>query len=134
VRLHNPIVEVSLPMVIDDRIRTTGELGTPIIEQSLIIETRAGLIVLTGCAHPGIVNIVRQVRQWGPVDLVIGGFHLLDASPADVASVMQDLQTLGVRRVAPTHCTGEPAIAQFRAAFADNFIEAGAGTVIVLAP
>lgn len=45
--------------------------------------------------------------------------------------MIEELQALGVRRVAPTHCTGEPAIAQFRAAFADNFIEAGAGAVIL---
>ncbi len=104
------------------------------MEQALVIETKRGLSILTGCAHPGIVDIVRQVRQWGPVDLVSGGFHLLDTSPAEVTSVIQELQTLEVRRVAPTHCTGEPAIAQFRAAFTDNFIEAGAGAVIVLAP
>ncbi len=128
------LIETDQPTAITARLRTSGALGDSIVEQALVIKTEHGLSVLTGCAHPGIVNIVRQVREQGPVDLVIGGFHLLDASPAEVASVIQDLQTLGVRRVAPTHCTGEPAIAQFRAAFDDNFIEAGAGAVIVLAP
>lgn len=57
--------------------------------------------MLTGCAHPGIVEIVRQVSQWGQVDLIVGGFHLLEASPTQVANVIEELQALGVRRVAP---------------------------------
>jgi 7,8-dihydropterin-6-yl-methyl-4-(beta-D-ribofuranosyl)aminobenzene 5'-phosphate synthase len=48
-RIHNPAVEVSLPVTMTDRIRTTGELGTAIVEQALLIETRTA-DVLTGCA------------------------------------------------------------------------------------
>ena len=128
------LIDTDQPTAITARLQTTGVLGASIPEQALIIKTAQGLSVITGCAHPGIVEIVRQARQWGPIDLIVGGFHLLDASPTQVANVIEELQALGVRRVAPTHCTGEPTIAQFRAAFADNFIEAGAGAVIVLAP
>ena len=87
-RIHNPIVEVSEPMTIADHIRTTGELGTTIVEQVLIIETRRGLIVLTGCAHPGIVEIVRAAKAFGNVDQVMGGFHLADYSAAEVEDVI----------------------------------------------
>lgn len=134
VRDRVQLIDTDQPTTITARLQTTGVMGASILEQALIIKTAQGLSVITGCAHPGIVEIVRQARQWGPIDLIVGGFHLLDASPTQVANVIEELQALGVRRVAPTHCTGEPAIAQFRAAFADNFIEAGAGAVIVLAP
>ncbi len=133
-RARAELIDTDHPTAITARLQTTGMLGASILEQALIIKTAQGLSVLTGCAHPGIVEIVRQVGQWGQVDLIVGGFHLLEASPTQVANVIEELQALGVRRVAPTHCTGEPAIAQFRAAFADNFIEAGAGAVIVLTP
>jgi 7,8-dihydropterin-6-yl-methyl-4-(beta-D-ribofuranosyl)aminobenzene 5'-phosphate synthase len=129
-RIHNPIVEVSEPMVIADHIRTTGELGTSIVEQALIIETQRGLIVLTGCAHPGIVEIVRAAQALGAVDLVMGGFHLADYSTAKVEDVIAELNRSGVQRAAPSHCTGDRAIEQFRAAFGVGFIPIGAGAVV----
>ncbi len=129
-RISNPIVEVSLPVTIADHIRTTGELGTTIIEQALLIETRRGLIVLTGCAHPGLVEIVRQAEAFGNVDLVMGGFHLADRSVAEVETVIAELNRSGVQRAAPGHCTGDRAIEQFHAAFGADFIPIGAGAVV----
>jgi 7,8-dihydropterin-6-yl-methyl-4-(beta-D-ribofuranosyl)aminobenzene 5'-phosphate synthase len=81
---------VSEPVTIADHIRITGELGTTIVEQALLIETRRGLIVLTGCAHPGIVEIVRQAKTVGEVYLVMGGFHLADYGVADVEAVLAE--------------------------------------------
>jgi 7,8-dihydropterin-6-yl-methyl-4-(beta-D-ribofuranosyl)aminobenzene 5'-phosphate synthase len=117
-------------MVIADHIRTTGELGTSIVEQALIIETQRGLIVLTGCAHPGIVEIVRAAQAFGAVDLVMGGFHLADYSTAKVEDVIAELNRSGVQRAAPSHCTGDRAIEQFRAAFGIDFIAIGAGAIL----
>jgi 7,8-dihydropterin-6-yl-methyl-4-(beta-D-ribofuranosyl)aminobenzene 5'-phosphate synthase len=129
-RIHNPVVEVSEPIAITDRIHTTGELGSAIIEQALLIETRHGLIVLTGCAHPGIVEIVHQTQTSGDVYLVMGGFHLADYSTAEVEAVIAELKRSGVQQAAPSHCTGDRAIEQFRAAFGPDFIPIGAGAVL----
>jgi 7,8-dihydropterin-6-yl-methyl-4-(beta-D-ribofuranosyl)aminobenzene 5'-phosphate synthase len=129
-RIHNPIVEVSEPVTIAEHIRTTGELGTAIIEQALIIETQQGLIVLTGCAHPGIVDIVRQAKTYSNVYLVMGGFHLADYSVADVQAVIAELKALGVQQVAPSHCTGESAIEQFHTAFGTGFVPVGVGAIV----
>jgi 7,8-dihydropterin-6-yl-methyl-4-(beta-D-ribofuranosyl)aminobenzene 5'-phosphate synthase len=129
-RIPNPVVEVSEPVMIADHIRTTGELGTTIIEQALIIETRRGLIVLTGCAHPGIVEIVRQAKTAGDVYLVMGGFHLADSSAAEVEAVIAELKRSGVQQAAPGHCTGDRAIEQFHTAFGAGFIPIGAGAVL----
>lgn len=129
-RLHNPIVEVSEPMTLADHIHTTGELGSTIIEQALIVETRHGLIALTGCAHPGIVEIVRQAKTSGEIYLVMGGFHLADRSAAEVETVIAELKRSGVQQAAPSHCTGDRAIEQFRAAFGPDFIPIGAGAMM----
>jgi 7,8-dihydropterin-6-yl-methyl-4-(beta-D-ribofuranosyl)aminobenzene 5'-phosphate synthase len=138
-RIHNPIIEVSEPMTImeqspssggADRIRTTGELGTAIVEQALIIEARHGLIVLTGCAHPGIVEMVREATPYGAVYLVMGGFHLADHSVAEVQGVIAELKRLGVQQVAPSHCTGDRAIEQFHQEFGTGFIPVGAGAIL----
>jgi 7,8-dihydropterin-6-yl-methyl-4-(beta-D-ribofuranosyl)aminobenzene 5'-phosphate synthase len=132
-RLHNPVVEIHDPVTITDRIRTTGELGTAIVEQALIVETDQGLIVVTGCAHPGVAEMVRAAKAYGEVYLVVGGFHLADKSSGEVEAVIADLRSLGIQQIAPSHCTGEQAIRLFEAAFGENFIRAGVGAVIRVA-
>lgn len=126
------VVSVSKPMTITEHIRTMGEMGASIIEQSLILETAKGLIVVTGCAHPGIVEIVRQAKSYDDVYLVLGGFHLGDKSAQQVEAIIAELKHLGVRKVAPCHCTGERAIQQFKAAFGADFVQAGAGLQIAI--
>jgi 7,8-dihydropterin-6-yl-methyl-4-(beta-D-ribofuranosyl)aminobenzene 5'-phosphate synthase len=131
-RIRNPVVEVHEPMAIADHIHTLGELGTAIIEQSLIVETDKGLIVLTGCAHPGVVEIVRRAEEYGEVYLVMGGLHLKDKSAGEIGAVITELKQLGVQKIAPCHCTGEQAIRLFEAAFGPDFIRAGAGLRLLI--
>jgi 7,8-dihydropterin-6-yl-methyl-4-(beta-D-ribofuranosyl)aminobenzene 5'-phosphate synthase len=128
---RSPLIQVSEPATIAEHIRTTGELGTAIVEQSLIVETDKGLIVITGCAHPGIVEIVQRAKAYGEIYLVMGGFHLGAKSAREVETVIAKLKRLDVRKVAPSHCTGEKAIEQFKAAFGANFIQAGTSLRIV---
>jgi 7,8-dihydropterin-6-yl-methyl-4-(beta-D-ribofuranosyl)aminobenzene 5'-phosphate synthase len=126
------VTQVHEPMTITEGVRTTGEVDGPIIEQALIVQTNKGLVVITGCAHPGIVEIARRAQAYGDIYLVMGGFHLGDKSAQDVEAIIAELKRLGVRRVAPSHCTGEAAIRQFSAAFGADFIQAGAGLRITL--
>ena len=110
---------------------STGVLdrGTP--EQSLVIATDRGAVVVTGCAHPGIVDITARARdivQRDPL-LVMGGFHLGQADRAELERVVSSLKELGVRYVAPSHCTGGDAIEAFRKSFGERFIEGGAGMI-----
>jgi len=128
------VAEVGGPMEIIEGVHTTGEMGTTIVEQSLIVETARGLVVVTGCAHPGIVDVVRRAAAQGEIDLVIGGFHLKDRSQGDVQAVIEELLALGVRRVAPCHCTGADATAEFEAAFGSGFVPCGVGSVITIEP
>jgi 7,8-dihydropterin-6-yl-methyl-4-(beta-D-ribofuranosyl)aminobenzene 5'-phosphate synthase len=118
-------------------IHSTGPLGTSLQEQALVVETGKGLVVITGCAHPGIVSIVKKARAMRPnagVALVMGGFHLLSASPRQIDEIVRELRELGVERVAPSHCTGDLARSRFKAAYTTNYVEGGAGLVLRFAP
>ena len=85
--------------------------------------------MITGCSHPGIVSIVKRAKDKFRRDvyMVIRGLHLLRHSDEEVKSVIRELKALGVKRIGPTHCTGEKAIALFRDAFGKGFIEMGVG-------
>jgi len=118
---------------ITNKVWTTGPLGTSIIEQSLIINFEQGLIIITGCAHPGIVNIIKKAKEMFPdqiVNLVIGGFHLSGASDSELQSIINDFKNLGVKKVAPCHCSGDKCRELFRAEYKENFIENGVGKII----
>ena len=124
------VVEVAGPLEVFPGVRSTGQMGTATVEQALMVDTPQGLVVLTGCAHPGVAQMVNLAREFGPVHLVMGGFHLGEASPAEVERVIGQFQELGVEKVAPCHCTGEGAIAAFAEAYGSAHLQAGAGTVV----
>ena len=113
-------------------LHSTGEMGRPIPEQALILDARPGLVVLTGCAHPGVDQMAEQAeRQRGAgIHLLMGGFHLGGLPDARLEGVIKRLQALGVARIAPSHCTGERAMAMFRAAWGKDFVAGGLGAVI----
>ncbi len=129
---------VSTPTRLFEAVHSTGEMGTSIIEQSLILDTSNGLVVITGCAHPGVGGIVEKAKQirsklvGKKVYLVLGGFHLNRMSEAEIREAIGKFKELGVKKVGPTHCTGDQAIALFRQAWGDNYVESGCGAVIEL--
>jgi 7,8-dihydropterin-6-yl-methyl-4-(beta-D-ribofuranosyl)aminobenzene 5'-phosphate synthase len=125
-------VEVKDARKIIDNVWTTGEMGDEIIEQSLIIETPGGLVILTGCAHPGIQGIVEKAmkERGNKILLVMGGFHLLRTDKGTVESIAADFRQLGIQYVAPTHCSGDGTLEIFKKTFGDRFLRAGAGKVI----
>lgn len=132
VRSRIEVREVSEPMTIIEGVHSTGELGTGIIEQSLVLDTSKGLVVITGCAHPGIVNIVSRAKELydDEIYLVMGGFHLGGKSRGELRNIIAELRQLGVRKVAPCHCTGEQATNMFAEEWGDDFIANGVGRVI----
>jgi 7,8-dihydropterin-6-yl-methyl-4-(beta-D-ribofuranosyl)aminobenzene 5'-phosphate synthase len=108
--------------------------GFFLYEQALIIETRKGLVVITGCAHPGIIRLLQevQIRFKHPIYLVLGGFHLFRKRQSQIDKIVNQFKTLKVQFAAPCHCTGDLAIEQFRQAFQDSFYEIGTGTILTL--
>jgi len=133
-REQGNLIEVDAPLQIAERVWSLGPMGTSPVEQSLAIQSSRGLIVVTGCAHPGIAAIVRAARDMDRIHLVLGGFHLGGKSTGEIESVITQLQDLGVEKIAPCHCTGELAIRMLAAAFGDDYIQAGAGTLLSIPP
>jgi 7,8-dihydropterin-6-yl-methyl-4-(beta-D-ribofuranosyl)aminobenzene 5'-phosphate synthase len=131
-KLGSRVVSVHDPMTICESVSSTGELGTMLQEQSLVVRTKRGLVIVTGCAHPGIERIVRTSKErfGGEILLVLGGFHLTGRTNAEIESVITGLKSLGVRHVAPCHCTGDAARRLFKKAFGSSFIDVGVGKVI----
>jgi 7,8-dihydropterin-6-yl-methyl-4-(beta-D-ribofuranosyl)aminobenzene 5'-phosphate synthase len=111
---------------------STGPMGATLIEQALILDIAQGLVVITGCAHPGIDRIaeeaIRLTRK--KIHLLMGGFHLAGKDLREIEGIIDQLKALGVEKVAPSHCTGELAIALFRQRWGKDFAEGGLGAVI----
>jgi 7,8-dihydropterin-6-yl-methyl-4-(beta-D-ribofuranosyl)aminobenzene 5'-phosphate synthase len=125
-------VGVDEPIEIASGVYSTGEMGYQIKEQSLIINTKKGLIIVTGCSHQGIVNILRQAKKLfsRPIYLVFGGFHLRDMNDAGVEEILKNFREIGVMKCGPTHCTGDRQIDLFKKAFGKNWIQMGTGKIL----
>jgi 7,8-dihydropterin-6-yl-methyl-4-(beta-D-ribofuranosyl)aminobenzene 5'-phosphate synthase len=133
-RAGHTVTAVSGPIEICSAVYSTGELGSGIREQSLVVETAVGLIVITGCAHPGIVHITATARKQREqkVYLILGGFHLGSHSEAQIAGIVEQLQALGVEKVAPSHCSGDRAIRMFADTWEEDCISSGCGARITV--
>jgi len=151
--LHNRLVYTDQPTGVADRLTVTGpvprltdfeDVGGPFFldqacttpdpledDQAVFFDTAEGTVVLLGCAHSGIVNTLRYVRRLTadrPIRAVIGGMHLVAASPERIARTVQELRQLGVRQLAPGHCTGMPATVALWTAFPTTCITCHAGS------
>jgi 7,8-dihydropterin-6-yl-methyl-4-(beta-D-ribofuranosyl)aminobenzene 5'-phosphate synthase len=126
------VVRVNAPLEIDRGIYSTGEVDHGIKEQSLIINTSKGMILITGCAHPGIIEVIKKAKTTTgrEVYLVLGGFHLSSRSAKEIRDIIHTFREMNIQKVAPCHCTGDLAIALFKSAFGRDFIQAGVGRII----
>ena len=146
------------PVRISDRIMTTGEI--PMVteferiepyllvkggkgfqpdelldDQALIITAEAGLIVILGCAHRGIINTLYHAQQLTgvkKVHTVLGGCHLVDASSERIRLTIAALRDIGVKKLGVSHCTGLPAACLMAREFGNGFFFNNSGTVINL--
>lgn len=101
-------------------------------EQSLILQTEKGLVIITGCAHPGIINIIKTAKEKlkQPIYLVLGGFHLFRKGSDFVEEIINNFQSLEVKRVAPCHCSGEHTIEKFQEVYKNDFYKIGTGSIL----
>ena len=133
-RNQTELIEVSPGMELAEGIYSLGEMPGPPPEQGIVLDTDLGLVIITGCAHPGVDRMVREAVNLfeKEIYLVLGGFHLGNEDDARVNQIIAELQNLGVKHAAPCHCTGDRAISLFRNAFGEGFIQLGVGAVISL--
>jgi 7,8-dihydropterin-6-yl-methyl-4-(beta-D-ribofuranosyl)aminobenzene 5'-phosphate synthase len=111
---------------------STGEMGHEIKEQSLLMNTPRGMILVTGCAHPGIIHIMNKAKTIARenIYMVIGGWHLSSAGEKEIKGIMDAFIRIGIQKVAPCHCTGDRAMAMFKDAYGENYIKTGVGSII----
>jgi 7,8-dihydropterin-6-yl-methyl-4-(beta-D-ribofuranosyl)aminobenzene 5'-phosphate synthase len=141
-RAANAVVWTRTPTEVLDGIFITGEIlrqntfedtGVPFFrdaagaqpdplldDQALYFDTQEGLVVLLGCVHSGVVNTLDYVQHLTggrPIHTILGGLHLLKASPERMEKTIAAFRRMDIQRLAPAHCTGLPALAQLWAAF-----------------
>jgi len=121
---------------IEENIFLTGEIagtykGEYLAEQALVIKTEKGLNVITGCSHPGIINILERIKQDFPQDViysVFGGFHLKDKDSACIQKIAEKFIELKIKRIGATHCSGQEAESLFEKLYKTNFISGEVGS------
>ena len=126
-------ISVSNSIEILPDVYSLGEIEGNIPEQSLVLRAPNELIVITGCAHPGIINIVQKAKDEFPDELIyltLGGFHLHRLNEDAINEVIQKMFEMEVLTVAPTHCSGNTARHMFKEVFDADYIQTGVGKVI----
>lgn len=101
-------------------------------EIALGIETERGLVVVAGCSHAGIINILQSIQEQAgvPVYGVVGGTHLIDADEDRVRWTAQELKKMGIQRIAVSHCTGDEGMRRLEDVFGEQFVRNNTGSVI----
>ena len=115
VRNVKEVIYVEKPLKLYNGIYSTGELEK--IEQSMCIETKKGIVIITGCSHPSLSNILKTSSQFGKLYGIIGGMH--DNRPEPLA----DLQL-----ICPAHCTQYKE--EIKSLYPSKYMEGGVGRVI----
>lgn len=101
-------------------------------DQSLVMETEEGLVVIFGCAHAGMINTIRYAQTLTGqtrVRALLGGTHLDFLSPAQLEASIEELTRLDPGLVGVSHCTGQRAAARLMTQFGDRFRFASVGSV-----
>jgi len=126
------LVVVNEPVEICKDVYSTGKMGSSIKEQSLILNTIKGEVIITGCSHQGIVEILEKSKEMNDKDIymVFGGFHLMDYPSAQVEEMAESFKEMGVEYCGATHCTGREAIKVFKDAYGKKYIKMGTGKVV----
>lgn len=100
-------------------------------DQAVYFDTQQGIVVLLGCAHSGVINTLQYIdRLTGeqPIHAVLGGMHLVQASPERLARTIEALRARNLQLLAPAHCTGMAATAALWHAFPGQCATCHAGT------
>ena len=127
-----PFEDVGGPFFLDNK----GQFQDSIIDDmALWIETAAGLVIVLGCCHSGLVNTVeyiRELRGGSRVRGIIGGMHLLHASNERLEQTCKKLQEWSPDFIIPCHCTGETAITAMISLLGECVKTGNAGMVLTL--
>jgi len=131
--LVSEIIREKGPVEMRHGFYTTGTIEDQTYEHALVVPTSRGLIVVTGCAHPGILEIVTRAKELMKQDVlfVLGGFHLISTDSGQITTIARRLRKL-TKYVGPCHCTGERAQRIIKSVFREDYVEIQAGTKLTL--
>lgn len=102
-------------------------------EQSLVLETENGLVILNSCSHAGPDNIIAEVRSAFPgkkISTLIGGLHLCKLNDDEVRAVAAGIRACGIDRVYTGHCTGDRGFEVLREELGDSVQQIRTGMII----
>ncbi len=134
-KLGSEFIQAEGLIQVKKNIYTTGEIAgfyksKVIFEQALIIKSKNGLIIGVGCSHPGIIKIIEKIKEFFPeqeLDLLVGGFHLMEKENREIKLIAQNLKNMGIKKIAPAHCTGYEAVGVFKEIFRQECVLIKAG-------
>jgi 7,8-dihydropterin-6-yl-methyl-4-(beta-D-ribofuranosyl)aminobenzene 5'-phosphate synthase len=128
------VVDVHKPCAICQGAHSTRQLGAGIKEQALCISTANGLFVVTGCAHPGIVEMIRIAATLSSSGVygTMGGFHMKGFPEKKIGETIEQLKAMGVTVTAPCHCSGDLTRAMMRQSFSGGYVTVGVGSTVRL--
>jgi len=127
-------VPVNNTVEVADGVYIIGELYGPPYEIAVAVETEKGLVVLTGCSHPGVLKIAAKAMKdvGGSPYMIMGGFHMAGAPEKEVEEVVEGLISMGFRAVMPLHCSGEEIKQLLRSKYPDRYVRGCAGLTITV--
>ncbi len=102
-------------------------------DMSMVVDTPSGLVVILGCAHAGLVNILKWCARnlpGRPFDTVIGGTHLGFAGTDQFEKTLSALEDFQIRRLGASHCTGLENSSRLYCALGENFFHASVGVTV----
>jgi 7,8-dihydropterin-6-yl-methyl-4-(beta-D-ribofuranosyl)aminobenzene 5'-phosphate synthase len=132
--LVNQLTEVT-PGIFLVRTVSQKEGTKELPELTLAIKGPKGLLLVDGCSHAGIEAILEATSAVDPrTEIVFGGLHLVTTPLEEIDTLAENLKTKWkVQKIAPGHCTGEPAFARLKKAYGENYLYAGLGTKVEVA-
>ena len=133
IRSNVTLLPVSSFQKLKENIFSLGELNGAIPEQSLAVKTTKGIVVITGCAHPGIINILEKAKNSFPgevISLVLGGFHLYKQTKEDIKDILDKIFNMGILQAAASHCSGDMTRNILKDNYNQSYVEIGTGKVI----
>ncbi len=116
------------PVELINGIMSTGELVSGLSEHSLLVNVEGELVVLTGCSHPGLINILKHAQKGSSIEkirAVIGGFHISGTNEG--LRMGEFLRKLNVRLVSPCHCTSRDAKQAIASIMRERYVRNGSG-------
>lgn len=126
------VVEVNASREICESSYTFGVIEGWIKEQSLVLDTEKGLILMIGCAHPRIAQIIARVIEIFDKDISIalGGFRLAGFEKREIKEIIRKFRDSGIKNVGFAQCSGDEARALFYEEYKEDFIKIGVGKKI----